>query len=115
MNGIVEGCDWVSGVVVVVPAKRGRRLRSRACSGRTDACLDRVSQAVGDECGSGGQSHLPHGLDLVCVNGQYILLLLVLFGQFVPFANEGTQNLLSPGSNVPNSRLQSFGAFCQSN
>jgi hypothetical protein len=33
---MAEGCDGVS-AVLVVPEKRGRRLRSRACSGRTDA------------------------------------------------------------------------------
>lgn len=35
MNGIAEGCDGVS--VVVAWEKRGRRLRIRACNGRTEA------------------------------------------------------------------------------
>ena len=34
MNGMVEGWDGVS---VVVLENRGRRLRNRACNGRTDA------------------------------------------------------------------------------
>jgi hypothetical protein len=51
---MAEGCEGVSGVLVV-PEKRGRRLRSRACSGRTDAWVQRVSQTVQNSVGQEGK------------------------------------------------------------
>ncbi|KAG9966670.1 alpha/beta-hydrolase, partial [Aureobasidium melanogenum] len=41
---------------------------------------------------------LPDSLNLVCVDGQDILLLLLLFWQFIPFADQSAQHLLPPGT-----------------